>query len=299
MSKENEILELVVLSGKGGTGKTTITAAFANLAQNALLIDCDVDAADLHLITAPQIVERHPFISGKEASVIRENCSGCGVCAQECRFDAFELNEDGTYKILPIRCEGCGLCLHLCPSKAIAFEPRHCGEWFVSETRFGPMVHAHLFAAEENSGLLVTQVRKAGRELAVEQKKSLIISDGSPGIGCPVISSVTGASAVMVVTEPTISAFHDLKRVTALARQFEIPVYVCVNRSDIQEELTAEIERFVTESGDYFVGTIPFDTQIVAAQLEGKTIVEYAKGESRKKIEQIWERVCRAMQKRV
>jgi len=292
---KKQITELVILSGKGGTGKTTLAASFAALAHSVVLADCDVDAADLHLVTSPEIRQRHPFLAGKEAVVDESACTGCGLCASACRFDAFQEIRDGKRRVIPVRCEGCGLCVHICPEEAIRFEDRVCGEWMVSDTRFGPMVHARLHAAGENSGKLVTLVRKEARRIATERSRSLILVDGPPGIGCPVISSVTGSSAVLMVTEPSVSGIHDLERVTALARGFGVPVFVCVNKADIDMALTEEIKRRTEDSHDRFAGTIGFDEQMVRAQLEGKSAMESITGNTRAMIERIWENIWTAI----
>lgn len=289
--RREKVKELVVLSGKGGTGKTSLTAAFATLADRAVLADCDVDAADLPMVTDPHVLRKESFFSGKEAIVDSKKCTGCGLCAASCRFDAFETDADGTFRIQPVRCEGCGLCVQLCPEQAIRFVDRDCGHWMISDTRFGPMVHARLHAAGENSGKLVTLVRKEARRIAQEQHRDLIITDGPPGIGCAVISSVTGASAVVLVTEPSVSGLHDLDRVSALARSFDIPVYVCVNKADIDEKRTEEIRVRTEAAGNHFVGTIPFDEQMVHAQLVGKSAIEFIEGETRDRIENIWEKI--------
>ncbi len=291
-TSSKSIKELVILSGKGGTGKTTLTAAIAQLAGNLVLADCDVDAADLHLITNPKRVATHPFISGKEATVISEKCTGC---AAECRFDAFETLENGKLRINPIRCEGCGLCVHLCPEGAIAFEPRTCGQWMLSDTRFGPMVHARLLPAEENSGRLVTVVRKEARQIAQQQNKNFILCDGPPGIGCPVISSVTGADAILLVTEPSLSSMHDFTRVGKLARQFQIPAYVCINRADMHPELALQMQKLITQEGHTWVGNIDYDQAVVSSQLEGKTIIEYGESKIITQIQKVWENIWQLM----
>ena len=289
------IKELVVLSGKGGTGKTSFTVSFAALADHVVLADCDVDAADLHLVTDPHVVQSHPFLAGKEAIVDHLRCDGCGLCAAACRFEAFEALKDGTYTVRPMHCEGCGVCVRLCPEQAIRFENRNCGQWMISDTRFGPMAHARLHAAGENSGKLVTVVRKEARRLATEQQRDLILVDGPPGIGCPVISSVTGATAVLLVTEPSLSGVHDLKRVVSLANSFNVKVFVCVNKADIDIRMTESIRRQVMEQGNHFVGTVPYDEQMVQAQLHALSAIEYIKGETRDRIETIWENIWTAM----
>jgi MinD superfamily P-loop ATPase len=273
-----KIEELVVISGKGGTGKTSLTASFAVLAGNAVIADCDVDAADLHLVLSPNVLERHEFRSGHEAVIRMEECAGCGVCRDYCRFNAvrmvWEASGSPAFAVDPVSCEGCGVCVRFCPAKAIDFPERVCGEWMVSETRCGPMVHARLGLAAENSGKLVSIVRREARRIAEENGNGLIIVDGPPGIGCPVISSVTGASLVLVVTEPTVSGEHDLQRVLALTKHFSIPTAVCVNKWDINPSMTEQIEKKAREAGGRVVGRIRYDSGVTAAQLQQLAVVE-------------------------
>ncbi len=269
--------ELVVISGKGGTGKTSLTASFAMLAERPVVADCDVDAADLHLVLAPRLRERHEFRAGNLAVIRADACSGCGLCRQLCRFDAVsgEPGPGGRRPVIdPTSCEGCGVCVRFCPEKAIDFPERLCGEWMVSDTRCGPMVHARLYAAAENSGKLVTVVRNRAREIAEEQGRSLVIVDGPPGIGCPVIASLTGASRVLVVTEPTVSGEHDLERVLALARHFNIPASVCVNKWNLNPELTERIEQLTARAGARAAGRIRYDPAVTRAQMAERTAVE-------------------------
>ncbi|HNQ22871.1 MAG TPA: ATP-binding protein [Phycisphaerae bacterium] len=271
--------ELVIISGKGGTGKTSIAASFAVLAGNAVTADCDVDAADLHLVLAPQVQQRGGFRSGHEARIRTEDCGGCGVCARLCRFGAVgqQQGPDGavTYAIDPLACEGCGLCARYCPQQAIDLKERDCGEWFVSETRCGPLVHASLDAAAENSGKLVSLVRDKARTVAKEGGRELIIVDGAPGIGCPVIASLTGATAVLIVTEPTVSGAHDLERVAAVARHFAVPAWVCVNKWDLNPGMTEQIEATVRRQGMQVAGRVRYDRDVTAAQVAARTIVEF------------------------
>ncbi len=272
MSKEH-IRELVVLSGKGGTGKTSITAAFALLAGRAVLADCDVDAADLHLLLTPMVEQRHAFMSGNEAVIRQQDCTACGVCMDSCRFDA--IRRDGpVYRIDPVACEGCGVCCRICPSQAIDFPERVCGEWMVSSTRCGPMVHAKLGVAAENSGKLVTTVREQAWTVAVDKRMQLIISDGPPGIGCPVIASLSGVSLAVVITEPTVSGLHDLQRLLALARHFSVPTAVCVNKWDINPHQTERIEAAARSAGAEVLGRIRYDRSVTQAQLQQKAVVE-------------------------
>ncbi|MDD2272658.1 MAG: ATP-binding protein [Desulfuromonadaceae bacterium] len=271
--KKDTIRELVVLSGKGGTGKTSITASFAVLAEHAVLADCDVDAADLHLLLTPHVEQRHDFFSGREAIIDPLECTGCGLCLDVCRFDALRTN--GTdYWVDPVGCEGCGVCVRFCAAKAIDFPERQCGEWMQSTTRCGPMVHAHLGVAAENSGKLVATVREQALKLAVDRQFPLIISDGPPGIGCPVIASLSGVSLALVITEPSLSGLHDLQRVLALARHFSVPTVVCVNKWNINPRLAERIEAAALSAGAAITGRIRYDRAVTQAQLQRKAVVE-------------------------
>lgn len=270
--------ELVIISGKGGTGKTSVTASFAVLADRPVIADCDVDAADLHLVLSPLIKDRHEFRSGHEAIINEGKCIGCGACLAHCRFDAVRGNGkaagEATFSIDPVACEGCGVCVRFCPEQAIDFPERLCGEWMVSETRCGPMVHARLGVAAENSGKLVSTVRREARRIAEEEHRSLIIVDGPPGIGCPVIASVTGATLVLVVTEPTVSGEHDLERVLSLTRHFNIPTAICVNKWDLNPEMTSRIEDMASRSGARVAGRIRYDRAVTQAQIREMAVVE-------------------------
>ena len=232
--------EIIVISGKGGTGKTSLMAAISSLIGNKVLCDADVDAADLHLIMDPTVVRRTDFRSGNSAVIHNDLCTECGLCREMCRFNAISAD----YDVNPIDCEGCGVCVHFCPEAAIGFPVNTCGEWFVSNTRFGPMVHARLGIAEENSGKLVTLVRQEARKLAEAKNLDLILTDGPPGVGCPVIASIGGAGAVLIVTEPTVSGKHDMERVVQLAAHFKVPARICVNKFDLNLELTRDIEKY-------------------------------------------------------
>ncbi len=268
--------ELVIISGKGGTGKTSVTASFAVLARQAVVADCDVDAADLHLVLSPRMLERHEFFSGHEAVIREEECVRCGLCLEYCRFEAIRAPEapDGAYSVDPVGCEGCGVCVRFCPAQAISFPDRLCGEWMVSDTRSGPMVHARLGIAAENSGKLVATVRREAKRIATERQRSLIIVDGPPGIGCPVIASVSGASLVLIVSEPTVSGAHDMERVLALTRHFDIPAIVCVNKWDINPEMTERIENAARQEGARVAGRIRYDHGITQAQMQALAVVE-------------------------
>ena len=279
--------ELIVISGKGGTGKTSIVGSFAALAENQVMADCDVDAADLHLLLEPRVREHDEFYSSQSAAIDAQRCTACGTCREVCRYGA--VGED--FVIDPIACEGCGVCVHFCPEKAIELRRNRSGEWFISETRFGPLVHARLGIAEENSGKLVALVREKAKGIAQQQGRDLILVDGAPGIGCPVISSITGADAVMVVTEPTLSGIHDMKRVIDLAAHFHIPVFVCINKFDINQELTAQVESFCRERDLKLAGKIPYDPVVTKAMVQGRTVVEYSSGHVAREIERMWRRI--------
>ncbi len=296
--------EIVIISGKGGTGKTSIVASLAALAGNIVLADCDVDAADLHLLLQPDVKEKHDFSGGKLASVIGEKCIGCGRCAEVCNFSAVALNGpandivEKTYTIDPVSCEGCGVCFHFCPANAIEFEDAINGRWFVSNTRFGPMVHAKLGPAQENSGKLVSLIRKQAKQIANEQKKDFIIVDGSPGIGCPVIASITAADLVLVVTEPTMSAQHDLERVIELTGHFKIPTMVCINKFDINLKMAQEIDRKMKNMDIAVIGQIPYDTSVTKAQIAGQSIIEYSNDGLSNQIKFIWQAILNTFTKK-
>ena len=284
--------ELVVISGKGGTGKTSLVASFAALCDGAVLADCDVDAADLHLLLAPEVQERHTFTSGREAVVRQADCTGCGECAEVCRFDAVQ-TADGVCSVDPTACEGCGVCVRFCPAGAIDFPERDCGEWFVSATRFGPLVHARLGIAAENSGKLVTIVRNRAREMAGGRGEGLVLVDGPPGVGCPVIASVTGADAVLVVAEPTLSGEHDLRRVLELARHFGVPAAVCVNKWDVNPSMADRIERVAAGAGAAAAGRIPYDRAFTEALVQGRTLVEHMPDGPAGAVRKVWDFVNR------
>jgi MinD superfamily P-loop ATPase len=290
------LTEIVVISGKGGTGKTSVAASLAVLADRPVVADCDVDAADLHLILSPRVEERHEFLSGREAVIRQDDCAACGVCLTHCRFEAVKTNQDPAgrvaYSIDPVSCEGCGVCVRFCPEGAIDFPERHCGEWMVSKTRCGPMVHARLGVAAENSGKLVSTVRREARRIAEEQDRSLVIVDGPPGIGCPVIASVTGATLVLVVTEPTVSGEHDLERVFSLTRHFGIPTAVCMNKWDLNPDMADRIEDKARRSGGSIAGRIRYDPSVTQAQMRGRAVVE-EESSAAADIRLLWEDVIR------
>lgn len=285
--------ELVIISGKGGTGKTSVVAAFASLAENKVLCDADVDAADLHLIMYPHVAECHDFQGGNKAVINPERCTGCGLCRDLCRWNA--ISED--FKVDRLECEGCGVCVYFCPEKAIDFPLNTCGEWYISDTRFGPMVHARLGIAEENSGKLVTLVRMEAKKLAEERGLDLILTDGPPGVGCPVIASIGGASAVLIVTEPTVSGRHDMERVAQLAAHFNVPAMMCVNKFDLNPEQTYEIEEFAREKNIGILGRIPFDPIFTKSMVQGQTIFEYDRDSNTcQTVKSVWEHVSEVLE---
>ena len=286
--------ELVVLSGKGGTGKTSLVAAFASLVENKVLGDADVDAADLHLIMAPKAEHRADFQSGHTAIIDEDKCNQCGLCRNLCRWDAIS----EAFNVNSIDCEGCGVCVYFCPEDAIDFPINTCGQWFISNTRFGPMVHARLGIAEENSGKLVSLVRKEAKKLSEKKGLDLILTDGPPGVGCPVIASLGGASAVLIVTEPTVSGTHDMQRVVDLAQHFEVPAMVCVNKYDLNLELTWEIENFAKDKKLACVGNIPFDPIFTRAMVTGQNIFEYnTNSEAGECVKQIWQKISKKLER--
>jgi MinD superfamily P-loop ATPase len=261
---------LAIVSGKGGTGKTTIAAAFAALAKNKVMVDCDVDAADLHLLLQPKILTQEKYFGGRSPRVDLDKCTQCGLCTEVCRFHAIN---NGV--VDSVSCEGCGFCSHICPEYAIMMEEAFSGDWFVSETTYGPFVHARLGIGEENSGKLVTVVRKKAMEVAQERGLELILIDGPPGIGCPVTASLTGVHLILAITEPTLSGIHDLERVLKLAEHFKIPSMVCINKFDINLENTQRIASYCKKSGSRVIGQIPYEPRVVEALVNRKTIMDY------------------------
>jgi len=287
--------ELVIISGKGGTGKTSVAASFAVLADQPVIADCDVDAADLHLVLDPHIQERHVFRSGHAATIRAADCIACGACLTHCRFDAVRM--EGTaagaarFTIDPLACEGCGVCVRFCPAHAIDFSEPANGFWMISTTRGGPMVHAQLQPGAGNSGKLVTLVREVARRVAAEHKRSLIIVDGPPGTGCPVIASLSGATMVLVVTEPTVAGHHDATRALSLARHFGIPAAVCVNKWDMNPDLTTRIETEAARAGATVAGRIRYDKAVTRAQLRAQAVVETT-ADAAADIRHVWRRLA-------
>jgi MinD superfamily P-loop ATPase len=277
--------QIVVISGKGGTGKTVVTGALASLAKNKIMVDCDVDAADLHILLHPTVKERHEFRSGQTAVIDKNLCKECGKCASVCRFEAIKTD----YTIENFSCEGCGLCSRVCPHNAIRMEENISGEWFISDTKHGSFVHAKLGIAKENSGKLVAKIRQVAKELAEKQALDYVIIDGPPGIGCPVIASLSGVDCALIVTEPTLSGLHDARRVMEVAGHFNVPVKLVVNKYDLNSAMTEKIEEFCRERDVPIIGKIVFDKTVVKALVEGKTIIEYAQCAAGDEIRKIWE----------
>lgn len=284
--------EVVVISGKGGTGKTSIVAGLAALGPGKVLADCDVDASDLHLILNPDIEETREFISGELAQIDAGLCTSCGLCRDYCRFQA--ISEDFT--VLQEHCEGCALCLHVCPAGAVSMLPRHCGYWFRSRTRFGPLIHARLGIGEENSGKLVTLVRREAHRTALETGSELVLVDGSPGVGCPVIASLSNADLALLVAEPTLTAAGDLRRVLELISHFGIPGLAVVNKADINPELSQEIEVFCREAGVGLATRVPYDQIFTRAQILGQSVVEFDPQGMGQTLQGIWESMLDRLQ---
>jgi MinD superfamily P-loop ATPase len=289
------VKELVVLSGKGGTGKTSLVAAFAALADRKVLADCDVDAADLHLILTPRTLRVEEFRGRRRARIVADLCAGCGACAEHCRFGAIHLNGPAngavskTCRVDPVACEGCGVCAYVCPCRAVEFGLGRDGEWYISETRHGPLVHARLDPGGENSGKLVTVVREHARALAKERDLDLLIADGSPGIGCPVIASIAGVDLVLGVAEPTLSGRHDLERLAGLTAHFRVPMLVCLNRADLNLEVASDIERWCQGRGIRLVGRIPYDPAFNRAQAQRQSVVEFGDSPAARALRTVWQ----------
>lgn len=275
--------EIVVLSGKGGTGKTTIVASFATLAKNKVLCDCDVDAADLHLLLKPEIRETHDFRSAQTAAIDEKLCTRCGLCEEVCRFEAIK-----DLKVDPTACEGCSFCCRVCPDKAISMNENMAGHWFVSTTEYGPLVHARLGIAQENSGKLVNVVRQNARAIVRTGGFDYIITDGPPGIGCPVISSLSGANLALLITEPTLSGMHDLERVIGVCRHFGVPALVCINKYDLNEENTRAIEKSCQNQLIEVISRIPYENKVSESIVKGVPLAEYTDNKASREINSLW-----------
>ena len=282
--------EVVVLSGKGGTGKTSVVGSLAALAQNKVLADCDVDASDLHLLLNPSVKEKNEFWSGQVAFIDQEKCTQCGLCQDVCRFEAIR-----DFEVDPISCEGCGFCSHICLVEAITMKESLSGHWFISDTKYGTLVHARLGIAQENSGKLVALVRQQAKQVAERDSLDYIIADGPPGIGCPVISSLSGANLALLVTEPTLSGIHDLERVLGVCHHFGVPALVCINKYDLNGDNTRQIENYCLNQGVEVAARIPFDNAVTEAIVRGMPVVEYSQGRVTHEIELLWQRVTQAL----
>jgi MinD superfamily P-loop ATPase len=279
--------EILVISGKGGTGKTSLTAAFAHISMQAVLCDLDVDAPDLHLILRPEYSEPVPFISGAEARIKSDLCDGCGTCEDMCRFNAVAKN-GSHFWVDSIRCEGCGVCVRFCPADAIDFLPKKCGHWAIADTRFGPLAHAQLYPGEENSGKLVAHLRQEARKLTESRGWKVLLSDGPPGIGCPVISSISGIDLAVIVTEPTPSGKHDLHRVVELCRHFNVPAAVIINKSNLNTVNSREIQSFCTDSGLPLLAKLPHDSVFIDALVHGMAVTEFSIGNASQQVRRAW-----------
>jgi len=267
------------------------SAALATLAQNKVLADCDVDAANLCLLLHPEIQEEHSFSGGKKARVDLEVCTGCGKCLEVCRFSAIDGREDGKIRIDPISCEGCGVCAYICPVEAISMETSISGKWFVSSTKYGPFVHARLGTGEENSGKMVAEVRKKAKEIAERNALDFVIVDGPPGIGCPVIASLSGTDLALVVTEPTLSGIHDMERVIGVSTHFRTQAACCINKFDLNLRMTRQIEEWCDENSVPLVGKIPFDEAVTRSLVQGIPTTEFSENSVSEEIERMWQRL--------
>ena len=286
--------QLVILSGKGGTGKTSVAAALAHLAHkevSLVLADADVDAANLELVLDPMKLEEHPFMGGQVAVISSEQCTACGRCAEVCRFEAV-LAGERHYRVDAIACEGCAACAYVCPVSAIKMEEQQAGLWFRSDTRFGPLFHAHLFAAQENSGKLVTVIKQQSRLLALDEGRDLIIVDGPPGIGCPVIAANAGSDLALLVCEPTVSGIHDLERIMATVNHFRVPAFVCINKVDVNPTQAVAIERYCAERGIEVVGRLPYDDVVTEAMVRSLPVTAYrSDGQMAEAMNSVWVRL--------
>jgi len=287
--------EVVIISGKGGTGKTSMTAALASLATNIVVADCDVDGADLHLLLDGEKKRAKPFLGGNVAVIRNDDCTGCGKCLEVCRFDA--ITDD--YHVKDVGCEGCGVCVHFCPVNAIDFPIADCGELIISDCAYGTLVHGHLTPGAENSGKLASFVREEAKAIGEEQGADYLLIDGPPGIGCPVIASITGVDLVVAVTEPSIAAKHDLERLISLCAHFKVPVTLVVNKWDINEDVTLEIESYVTSHGGTLAGRVAWSRDFTNAQMEGKPVTSLPESACAAEVAKVWKAVSGLIQEQI
>jgi MinD superfamily P-loop ATPase len=284
--------EIVIISGKGGTGKTSITASFAMLGGKGIVVaDCDVDAADMHLLMQPDWEKSEDFYSGVISKIDQEKCIKCGKCSEVCRFDAIPII-DKKYVVITLNCEGCGYCFHICPTDAITMNEQNVGKWYISNTKAdNVMVHARLGIGAENSGKLVAKVKNEAKRIAEETGKQFIVVDGSPGIGCPVVSSLSGADFVVLVTEPTVSGLHDLKRVYELVKKFNIPAGCIINKADLNPSVARQIKGFLREESIIHISNLPYDETFTKAMTNGQTIVEYDDANLKNIVVNSWKKI--------
>jgi len=290
--------QIVILSGKGGTGKTSLSASFAHLAGSNggnILVDADVDAANLELLLKARRVKEVPFTGGAIAVIDQNTCSGCGTCRDVCRFEAV-MEREGKFTVDPVACDGCAACVYTCPEEAIKMEEQQAGMWYVSETDYGRFYHAHLFPAQENSGKLVALIKRQAQDALEELGGNLTLVDGPPGIGCPVISAISGADVLLIVTEPSVAGIHDLKRVLRTAEYFEVPAWVCINKVDLYPGGAEQIKALCAEKQIPLLGTIPYDLTIPRAMTAGEPVTAFApESEASRAITDIWDKIQRRL----
>ena len=289
--------QLVIISGKGGTGKTVVSASFAVLSRNKVMADCDVDASNLHLLLHPEIQETHSFSGSKKAHLLPDKCTQCSECLQVCRFDAIHRTDEGQITIDPLSCEGCAACAFACPVEAIAMRDCLSGHWHVSQTPYGPFVHARLGLGAENSGKLVTEVRKAAKRIAEEANSDVVIIDGPPGIGCPVIASLTGADLALIVTEPSPSGIHDMERIHQLTRHFSISACCCVNKFDLNLKNTSEIETWCQKNAVPLIGKIAYDEAVINSVIHGLPLIQFVENGAAQDIKVLWQSLSKLLTK--
>jgi MinD superfamily P-loop ATPase len=294
------IKEIAIISGKGGTGKTSMVGSLAYLADNKIVVDCDVDAADLHLILRGKTKSSNNFIGSQKAIIDSDNCISCGICSEYCRFDAIKTKTDfsvnGTrFYVDKLSCEGCGVCTKFCPEKAIKMEDHISGRWYINKTKYGPLVHAKLGIAEANSGRLVSLLRKTARDIAEKKNYEMLLIDGSPGIGCPVIASLTGVDYALIVTEPTVSAIHDMERLFDLTKHFGIKCGICINKFDINLHLSDQIEKFSKSNKIKILSRIPYDENVTKAQIKGIPYLEYCQDGCANEFHELWNNINREL----